>query len=80
MWKLCNFTSRKCVYSNFIVEDNILWHSDGPSDQTGSHENWFQGYKIDLITHPKPCNGYSLSLVLTRFSTLLSIFMNMQMR
>ena len=22
----------------FIVEDNILWHLDGPSDQTVSHK------------------------------------------
>ena len=32
-----------------------------PTDHTGSHENWFQGCKIDLIIHPKPCNGYSVS-------------------
>ena len=41
-----------------IVEDNILCHKDGPSDHNGSHENWFQGYKIDLKTHAKPCNSY----------------------
>ena len=38
----------------FIVEGNISWHLDGPSDFTGSHEHLFQGYKIDIITHPKP--------------------------
>ena len=34
-----------------IVEDNILWHLDGPSERTGSHEHWFQGCKVDLVTH-----------------------------
>ena len=24
---------------------------------------WFQGCKIDLKAHPKPCNGYRVSLV-----------------
>ena len=33
-----------------IVEDNILWHLDGPSEHTGSHEHWFQGCKVDLVT------------------------------
>ena len=51
----------------FIVEDNILWHYD----HTGSHENWFQGCKIDLKTHRKPCNGYTFSLVFPLFSTFL---------
>ena len=63
----------------FIVEDNILWHYDGLSDHTGSHENWFQGYKIDLITHPK----LAMALVYLRFSLIfyiLLVFMNMQMR
>ena len=42
-------------YANVsIVEDNILWHLDGPSEHTGSHEHWFQGCKVDLVTHPKP--------------------------
>ena len=41
----------------FIVEDNMLWHLGDTSDNTGSHENWSQGCKIDLITHTKPCNG-----------------------
>ena len=52
----------------YIVEDNVLWHFGGPSDHTGRHENWFQGCKIDLITHPKPCNGYSFPLVFPRRS------------
>ena len=63
----------------FIVEDNILWHLDGPSDHTGSHENWFQGYKTDLISHPK----LAMALVNLRFSLffyILLIFMNMKMR
>ena len=47
--------------------------SDGPSDHTGSHENWFEGCKIDLITHPKPCNGYSFSLVFLDFSNFINI-------
>ena len=33
----------------FIVEDNILWHLGDTSDYTGTHENWSQGCKIDLI-------------------------------
>ena len=43
----------------FIVEDSILWHLGDTSDYTDGHENWSQGWKIDPITHPKPCNGYS---------------------
>ena len=62
----------------FIVEDNILWHLSDTSDYTGSHEDWSQGCKIDLITHPKPCNGYTL--VFVRFFTFSLILMNMQMR
>ena len=55
-------------YANvFIVEDNILWLLGGPSDHTGSHENWFQRYEIDHITHQKSCNGDSFPLVFTRF-------------
>ena len=42
----------------FIDDDNILRYLGDTSDYTESHENWFQGYKIDLITYPKPCNGY----------------------
>ena len=50
MWKLCILHHA----SVFIVGNRILWHrGGGPSDYTGSHENWFQGYKIDLITHKK---------------------------
>ena len=64
----------------FIVEDNILWHLGDTSDYTGGHKNWSQGCKIDPITHPKPCYGYSLSLVFPRFFTFSLIFMNMQMR
>ena len=37
-----------------IVEDTILWHLDGPSEHTGSHEHWCQGCKVDLVTHPNP--------------------------
>ena len=40
-----------------------------PLTTLAANENLFQGYKIDLITHPKPCNGYSLSFVSPRFST-----------
>ena len=47
----------------FIVEDNILWHLGGPYNHTDSHENWFHGCKIVVITHTKPCNGYSFSLI-----------------
>ena len=61
----------------FVVEYNILRHYGCPFDYTGSHENWFQGYKMDLITHPTPCDGYSF---FPRFSLILLIFMNMQMR
>ena len=64
----------------FIIEDNILCHLGGPSDHTGSHGNWLNGCKIDLITYPNPCNGYSFSLVFPHFLTFLLIFMNMQMR
>ena len=63
-----------------IIEDNILCHLGGPSVQTGSHGNWLNGCKIDLITYPNPCNGYSVSLVFPHFLTFLLIFMNMQMR
>ena len=31
----------------------------------------FKNYKIDLVTHPKPCNGYSFSVV---FSSIFGIF------
>ena len=55
-------------------------HLGGPSDHTGSHGNWLNGCKIDLITYPNPCSGSSFSLVFPHFLTLLLIFMNMQMR
>ena len=64
----------------FIIEDNILCHLGGPSDHTGSHGNWLNGCKIDLITYPNPCNGSSFSLVFPHLLTVLLIFMNMQMR
>ena len=64
----------------FIIEDNILCHLGGPFDHTGSHGNWLNGCKIDLITYQNPCNGYSFSLVFPHFLTFLLIFMNMQMR
>ena len=64
----------------FIIEDNILCHLGGPSDHTGSHGNWLNGCKIDLITYPNPCNESSFSLVFPHFLTFLLIFMNMQMR
>ena len=64
----------------FIIEDNILCHLGGPSDHTGSHGNWLNGCKIDLITYPNPCKGYSFSLVFPHFLTFLLIFMQMQMR
>ena len=64
----------------FIIEDNILCHLGGPSDHIGSHGNWLNGCKIDLITYPNPCNGYSFPLVFPHFLTFLLIFMNMQMR
>ena len=51
----------------FIIEDNILCHLGGPAVQTGSHGNWLNGCKIDLITYPNPCNGYSFSLVFPHF-------------
>ena len=57
----------------FIVEDNILWHLGDTADYTGSHENWSQGCKIDLITHPKPCNGYSF---FPCFSSIFYFFIN----
>ena len=57
----------------FIIEDNILCHLGGPSDHTGSHGNWLNGCKIDFITYPNPCNGYSFSLV---FSSFFDIFIN----
>ena len=50
------------------------------SDHNASHENWFQGCKIDLTIHQKLCNGYSFSLGFPRFATLLLILMNMQIR
>ena len=53
----------------FIIEDNILCHLGGPSDHTGSHGNWLNGCKIDLITYPNPCNGYDFSLVFPHFLT-----------
>ena len=40
-------------HANVSIVDNILWHLDGPSEHTGSHEHWFQGCKVDLVTHPK---------------------------
>ena len=64
----------------FIIEDNILCHLGGPSDHTGSHGNWLNGCKINLIIYPNPCNGYSFPLVFPNFLTFLLIFMNMQMR
>ena len=64
----------------FIIEDNILCHLGGPFDHTGSHGNWLNGCKIDLITYPNPCNGSSFSLVFPHFLTFLLIFMNIQMR
>ena len=57
----------------FIIEDNILCHLGGHSDQTGSHGNWLNGCKIDLITYPNPCNGYSFSPC---FSSFFDIFIN----
>ena len=57
----------------FIIEDNILCHLGGPSDHTGSHGNWLNGCKIDLITYPNPCNGSSFSLVFPHF---FDIFIN----
>ena len=57
----------------FIIEDNILCHLGGPSDHTGSHGNWLNGCKIDLITYPNPCNGYSFPLVFPHF---FDIFIN----
>ena len=54
----------------FIVEYNILWYFCGPFDHTGSHENFVQGCKIDLIIHLKPCNGYSVS---STFDILINI-------
>ena len=43
--------------------------------------NWFQGCKIVLITHPKPCNGYSFFPHFLSFLTFfILIFMNLQMR
>ena len=57
----------------FIIEDNILCHLGGPSGHTGSHGNWLNGCKIDLITYPNPCNGYSFSLV---FPNFCDIFIN----
>ena len=56
----------------FIIEDNILSHLGGPSDHTGSHGNWLNGCKIDLITYPNPCNGYSFPC----FSSFFDIFIN----
>ena len=38
------------------------------------------GCKIDLITYPNPCNGFSFPLVFPHILTFLLIFMNMQMR
>ena len=52
----------------FIIEDNILCHLGGPSDHTGSHGNWLNGCKIDLITYPNPCNGYSFPLVFPHYT------------
>ena len=54
----------------FIAEDNIFWHFGGPSDHTGSHKNWFQGCKIDLITHPKRNNGCSFCLTFVIFISI----------
>ena len=64
----------------FIIEDSIKCHLSGLSDHTGSHGNWLNGCKTDLITYPNPCNGYRFSLVFPDVLTFLSIFMNMQMR
>ena len=63
MSKLCNFTS----YKVFIIEDNILWHLGGPSDRTGSLENFSQGCKIDLTTYPIPCSVYTFPLIFPQF-------------
>ena len=57
----------------FIIEDNILCHLGGPFDDTGSHGNWLNGCKIDLITYPNPCNGYSF---FPYFSSFFDIFIN----
>ena len=57
----------------FIVDDSILWHLGGPYNHTDSDENWFQGCKIVLITHTKPCNGYSF---FPSFSLIFDIFIN----
>ena len=56
----------------FIIEDNILYHLSGPSDHTGSHGNLLNGSKIDFITYPNPCTGYSISLV---FPILFGLFL-----
>ena len=54
----------------FIVEDNILWLS---FDHTGSHENWFQGCKIDLITHPNLAMDIVFSIVVLDFRYFINI-------
>ena len=51
----------------FIIEDNILCQLGGPFGHTGSHGNWLNGCKIDLITYPIPFNGYNFSLVFPHF-------------
>ena len=65
-----------------VGEDYVILHHANVFiiDHTGSHGNLLNGCKIDLITYPNPCNGYSFSLVFPHFLTFLLIFMNMQMR
>ena len=57
----------------FIIEDNILLHLGGPSDRTGSLENFFPGMqdRSNNLSNMLQCMYFS-----SHFSSIFDIFIN----
>ena len=60
----------------FIVKDNIYGVKVVPLTTLAAMKIGFRDIIMDILTHPKPCNGYSFPSFILDFHFLL-IFMNM---
>ena len=58
----------------FIVKDNLYGMNVVPLTTLAAMKIGFRDTMMDIITHPKPCNGYSFPSFILNF---LLIFMNM---
>ena len=65
-------------YANvFIVKDNLNDIKVVPLTTLAAMKIGFRDIILDIITHPKPCNGYSFPSFILDFRIFLLIFMNM---